>query len=1537
MINEITIRLYRRLFGAPDSGIPENGADSVLDGNTAVALTEMGICDVAALGATYPASGAERAWRQGAGSRLSARGSSMPPESQQTEGPRGALAAAIGQAMAGRRTTAFLSGPDLVAGQDLLAMAAGRHLPLVIHLDNQALPAQGMAPGSGHAALHQVAESGCFVLFAATVQEAVDLTLIARRVAEAALMPGLVVMDGEQTALSAQEAALPSAALIESYLGTAEASVPTPTPAQQLLFGVERRRVPCWHDLDHPLLQGPLQQPGAFALGVAGNRPYFADHLEELLGEAMEQFDRQIGRRYHGLSRHRMEGAELVLLVQGAAVELARAVSDHLRRAGKQKVGVLGLRTLRPFPGGELVRQLAGCKRVAVLERVDTPLSGDPPLLRELRAALSRALDNGRFGSDTHPGYPELEQRRLPRLCSAHYGIGGLPLRGTDLAGYCRLVRERAPARIYLGVEFDSTSNIHPKRQVLLDQIRRAYPGLRELGLRERERTTDLRSEGALSVAIGRLPAQGGVALVSELGMLLQRLQGGRIRTLPGAGWGDCAEWLTDRLLQSPGGHAIPVDDQPLDLMVACGLQHLSGAAPHQGVRQGGAVLVEGATDDLALWRALGERSREAIRRQGLKLYRLPAMDRALMPAIDEGVAQSELEDARRLGAIFGVLLTESLIPKSRRLILSAWSDGLGRLPGAEQAALQAAFEAGLEALVRVQRHLEKALSGSGAGQAWRDRTPAVVRQLGGLEQGPGSLPRFWDQVGVLYRNGESDDLTADPFLTLGTVPPLSSTFRDLSDLRDRLPRFDPERCSGCGQCWSACPDSAIGVVALTPGALLERGIRLAGADAVRQVGSKVAARLSAMGRSGEIQGGSAGEMLQQAWAWLQEKSPLPEERRAAVAAGIDALVGRIGELPLAVTDPLFHGGERAKKNGGELLSLAINPDACKGCGNCIASCADEAMLPEPQTHEQLARARRIWGVWQELPDTPSATIERVVAEQGMDGMSAVLMSRYCSLALGGGDGAEAGSGEKIALRLALAAAEYQLQPRLHRFVGELGAVRDRLNERIQEMLHRALPTDDLERLAENLRAVKSRQVDIATLTQGSGAAGAIDAARLDRLVELARELDDTHWRLSKGPQGLGRARYGLAVAAGSVARWAGSFPNNPFQAPVALDQSGATPQLAAGLLQGQLAVAIQGIGLLHRAQREMGERKETETREEGALTWERLSPEERELCPPLFLVGSESELGGRSFAQVAWLLSSDLPVKILVLSELDLGLDVRGVKGSQPLVSSPDPATDLGLMALAQRCAYVAQTSIADPGHYRATLREALAFTGPALIRVHVPSPGRHGFPAEDTRVQARLALESRAFPLFRYHPRAEGVFGKRITLTGNPDPRSGWAGERAGEPLTPLTWMLTEQRFSGHFRPLGKDHPAPLPFIEWLALAPAARAGRTPVLALAAEGEAPIRLAVSPEALEQVERLAHAWRTLQELAGLVTPFTERVREEAEQAVAAAHQTELEARQQAHEAELQALRAGLQAEIAGQIQERLLHLAGYRSGGPAA
>lgn len=1469
-LEALAIRLYRRVFGSPAAPAAAP-AYLVLDGATAVAVAEASIAECATFGNS--ATAARLVWAQET-HPLSPATCHLSPDS---ESARGALAAAIGQALSGRRAAVFLSGPELAGALDLLHNAAGRHLPLVIHLTNQVLAGSGTGSGSGHEALHLAGESGCVVLVAANAQEAVDLTLVAHRVAELGLVPVIVAQDAELTAHAPQDVALPGAELTARLLGAASDPIAAPTPAQEMLFGERRRRVPCWHDLDQPVLLGAGQGADTFALGAAAASLFFEEHLGALVDQSFAEFSRLSGRPYGRVAAYRMEGAQQVLLVQGAAAEAARAVADH--QDGGHPLGVLALRCLRPAPAAELVAQVAGRRVVAVLERRDQPLAGEPPLLRELRAGLDRAAENRRNGGPAHPGYPALEERRRPRLCSVIYGSGGLPLRAADLLALAaRLGGDKLPARLFLGLSFHAHTPDHPKRQVMLDRIRRAYPQLADAGLRG-EAAGDLRPARALTLAVVHRDGDLAHPLAGDAGALLQRLGGGRTRVVADR-LGDT--WCRDRLLHAPDGPGWPGDDFALDALLLLPGPGRVAFDLCADLSAGATLLLAGAGDEAALWQSLGAANQAAVRRLGLKLFRL-----ADAPTADEA------GQAHLLGGLCAALGAGGQLAATRRKLAAAWETVLAVLPEARRQALAAAFAAGWDAVAALDWQGLPAA----APAPRRDDAPMAVRHLGGSAQTWESLPRFWDQVGVLHRFGQAARLTPDPYLATGSVPPLSATFRDLSDARGLLPCFAADTCSGCGECWSACPDSAIGVTAITPAALIDAGIRATRGDALRPLAARLAGRVAAMGRQGQFRGGAAGDLLRRAWDEVQEKSPLPPERLAGVTPALEALCGWAGELPLSVTEPLFHAGERARRDGGELLALVVNPDACKGCGLCVAACAEGALTAAAQDAERLAWARRQWRVWEAVPDTGSQTIERVAAAGGMGPMAALLLSRHCALAMVGGDLAEAGSGEKIALRLALAAAEYQQQPLLHQFAGELRAARERVHGLLREALADALPSDDLDALSAALR--------------GAAPGGGLDSVRVERLIALLRGLDEQHQLVTAGRSGLGRARYGLAVAAGSVAEWAGAFPYNPFQAPVVVDATGDAGQMAAGLAGGQIGEALRAFALLRRAQGG-----------EGALEWEDLTQEQRRVCAPVILVGSEAELGGRGLAQVMWLLDSSLPVKVLVTCELDLGLDGRAAR-VRARAGAADPRTDLGLMALAQRGAYVAQTSIGDGAHLRATLREALRFTGPALIRIHTPSPGRHGFATDATLERARAAVRCRAFPLFRYHPQGEGVFGARLDLSGNPDPTAPWAD---GEGSTPLHWAAGEARFAEHFTPLAADAPAPTEVLAWLALEAGTRAQRTPCVTLA-DGQ-PHR--VSPALLERADDLAHAWRTLQELAGLVTPFTERVRRAAEERVADAHRAELAALRQDYEARLSTQDRGVRAHVADEIRTRLLVLTGY-------
>ncbi len=507
--------------------------------------------------------------------------------------------------------------------------------------------------------------------------------------------------------------------------------------------------------------------------------------------------------------------------------------------------------------------------------------------------------------------------------------------------------------------------------------------------------------------------------------------------------------------------------------------------------------------------------------------------------------------------------------------------------------------------------------------------------------------------------------------------------------------------------------------------------------------------------------------------------------------------------------------------------------------------------------------------------------------------------------------------------------AQAQRAPQMTTWLEAIQDTREQITGLIRELLTDALPADDLDALARGLEHAGAH-ADLATLTGTAQNAidSALDASRLRRLVNLARGLGDLSWRLAEGRQGMGRASAGLVLAPGAATAWASAFPHSPFSAPVAVDAGGDAARLAAGLAEAWLRHNTTDLVLMRKARLELERADDAAHLSEDldGLTWRDLDPEEQALCPPLLLVGDAGLLGGPGLAQLNGLLGGDLPVKLLLLADLDLGLAAPPQREALSITPLPDAMADLGLLALSHRSAFIAQSSPGVSEHLLQSLRRAMEFPGPALLHVHAPSPARHGFPSERSLERAAAAVLSRSFPLFRYDPEREGVFGSRFDLDGNPEPRSDWSD---GQP-TPVHWALGEQRFDAQFSPLAQDAPEPLPLADYLALDTVARKRKTAFVERAANGSEPQRLEPDQQLLGIAEQRRQAWRMLQELAGLVTPFTERIREETEQAVAAEREAELQAQAADYEAQIQNLRERIQGENRVQIRDRLMQLAGY-------
>ncbi len=255
-------------------------------------------------------------------------------------------------------------------------------------------------------------------------------------------------------------------------------------------------------------------------------------------------------------------------------------------------------------------------------------------------------------------------------------------------------------------------------------------------------------------------------------------------------------------------------------------------------------------------------------------------------------------------------------------------------------------------------------------------------------------------------------------------------------------------------------------------------------------------------------------------------------------------------------------------------------------------------------------------------------------------------------------------------------------------------------------------------------------------------------------------------------------------------------------------------------------------------------------------------------------------------------------------------------------------------MMAMSQRNAYVAQTSIADNSHFQRSVHELLDDNSAGLLCVHTPSPQRHGFAPEQTLKQAELAVRSGMFPLFRYNPQKEGVFGSRLSLQKEALQKEALQ-ETDDTALNPVHWAINEKRFQAHFSTLAANAPSPVELSDWLNCSTPEQQKKTPfVIFPTGEDDSPEgkkqKISVSKEFAFMISDQQSAWRTLLELAGIVTPFTDYVEQCVAQRLSAEHQADLDALRVEYDTKIAQINANYQAETHTKIRNQLLGLAGY-------
>jgi len=260
------------------------------------------------------------------------------------------VTAAGAAAATGVRAFTATSSQGLLYGMEMLYTVAGWRAPFVLVNVSRGLSAP-VTLGPDHNDVLAARDSGFLQLHAATVQEVLDLTLLAYRVAEdpRVRLPALVNLDGFHLSFTREPVETPEPEAVDAFL--------PPFDPGALGFRASR----------------PVSQ----AVAVLGGGPYSYFRYEmhqaalaaaSVLEEAAHDFEARFGRHYEAVESYRCDDAEIVFVMMGSFATTAKAAVDALRDEGLT-VGLVRPRLLRPFPKEALRAALRGRRAAAVIDQ----------------------------------------------------------------------------------------------------------------------------------------------------------------------------------------------------------------------------------------------------------------------------------------------------------------------------------------------------------------------------------------------------------------------------------------------------------------------------------------------------------------------------------------------------------------------------------------------------------------------------------------------------------------------------------------------------------------------------------------------------------------------------------------------------------------------------------------------------------------------------------------------------------------------------------------------------------------------------------------------------------------------------------------------------------------------------------------------------------------------------------------------------------------------------------------------------------------
>ena len=400
-----------------------------IDGNTAAAHIAYAMSEVAAIYPITPSSPmAENADEWATADRKNIFGQKLRIAEMQSEA--GAAGAVHGALAAGALTTTFTASQGLLLMIPNMYKIAGELTPCVFHVSARALAYHALNIFGDHGDVMSCRQTGFAMLASNSVQEVMDLALVAHLATLKAKVPFLHFFDGFRTSHEVSKIEMIDYADIKKVVD--EKYMPYIREFKSRALNPE-----------HPVQKGTAQNPDIYFQNREACNTYY-EAVPAIVEEAMEDVKKITGREYKPYQYYGAPDATDIIVLMGSGAEAVEETVDYLCAAGK-KVGLVKVRLYRPFAAAKFAEAIpATVKNITVLDRVKECGSMGEPLYLDVVAALA-------------------ETGRSAKILSGRYGLGSKEFNPSMINAVYENMNAKAPKNHFaVGIVDDVTGNYLP-------------------------------------------------------------------------------------------------------------------------------------------------------------------------------------------------------------------------------------------------------------------------------------------------------------------------------------------------------------------------------------------------------------------------------------------------------------------------------------------------------------------------------------------------------------------------------------------------------------------------------------------------------------------------------------------------------------------------------------------------------------------------------------------------------------------------------------------------------------------------------------------------------------------------------------------------------------------------------------------------------------------------------------------------------------------------------------------------------------------